>query len=86
MYVAFQCLTCGTMLGVDMDSAGPSVNCPTCKSVVEVPDPSTGEVFRCVNCSTGLRIVGSVNGTSIECPACHKGVVVPEHMRHPGSQ
>jgi DNA-directed RNA polymerase subunit RPC12/RpoP len=83
MQVLFPCLTCGAMLGVDTDSASPSVNCPACKSILEVPAPDTVEMFRCVNCNVEMGIVGRANGTSIECPVCHKGIVVSERLRRP---
>jgi ubiquitin-protein ligase/DNA-directed RNA polymerase subunit RPC12/RpoP len=81
--VEFDCPGCGTRLRSPADHVGKMVQCPSCKTTINVPTPADDEEegetvirFACPHCEQPLEAEADMAGDKIQCPSCGKIIVV----------
>lgn len=67
----FKCERCESILEVDENLKGQTLNCPRCSCKVKVPRYPTRH--KCPRCNSAVLIDEKLRGSEIECPNCQKG-------------
>ena len=72
----FPCPGCSTMLDIEENASGETIECPACQVEMTVPVPEIE--WDCLACSETLCGPEGLKGQSIECPSCGKTKPIPD--------